>query len=86
MKIKIHNSNLILIYLSIVLISFIFGFIVNEDSLGGAYHDYKFHEKYFFRELKCHIYSRFRLRRESLKKKVGILCKSIKQNKKQFFC
>ena len=49
MKIKIHNSNLILIYLSIVLISFIFGFIVNEDSLGGAYHDYKFHEKYFFK-------------------------------------
>ena len=48
MKIKIHNSKFILIYLSIVLISFVFGFIINEDSLGGAYHDYKFHEKYFF--------------------------------------
>ena len=49
MKIKIHNSKFILIYLSIVLISFVFGFFINEDSLGGAYHDYKFHEKYFFK-------------------------------------
>jgi len=49
MKIKIHNSKFVLIYLSIVLISFVFGFFINEDSLGGAYHDYKFHEKYFFK-------------------------------------
>tara|TARA_B100000900_G_scaffold266972_1_gene227943 strand:- start:3117 stop:4331 length:1215 start_codon:yes stop_codon:yes gene_type:complete len=31
------------------LLSFICGLFLNEDSLAGAYHDYKFHENYFFK-------------------------------------
>ena len=36
-----------LIFLSLILCSLFFSFFFEEDSLGGARHDYLFHEKYF---------------------------------------
>ena len=48
MELKRYNYKLILICVVSVFISFIYGFTLNEDSLGGAYNDYKSHEKYFF--------------------------------------
>ena len=35
------------ISLILILISFIIGFIVGEDTLGGGKHDYLYHAKYF---------------------------------------
>ena len=49
MKLNRYNSNLTFICLFIVLLSFICGLLLKEDSLAGAYHDYKFHENYFFK-------------------------------------
>jgi len=48
-ELKRYYSKFIFIYIGFVTISFISGLIVGEDSLGGALHDYKFHEKYFFK-------------------------------------
>ena len=48
MELKRYNYKLILICVVSVFISFIYGFILQEDSLGGAYNDYKYHEQYFF--------------------------------------
>ena len=36
------------VFPSFVLLSLLIGFVFNEDSLGGGYHDYLYHEKYFF--------------------------------------
>ncbi len=36
------------IFLSFILLSFLIGFILGEDTLGGGKHDYLYHEKYFF--------------------------------------
>ena len=36
------------IFPSFVLLSLLIGFVLNEDSLGAGYHDYLYHEKYFF--------------------------------------
>ncbi len=48
---KLKRSNYIIISLCILitLISFILSFVFNEDSLGSAYLDYKFHEELFFK-------------------------------------
>ena len=48
MELKRYNYKLILVCIVSVFISFIYGFILQEDSLGGAYNDYKYHEQYFF--------------------------------------
>ena len=47
MKLNRYNLNLTYICLFLVLLSFICGLLLNEDSLAGAYHDYKIHENYF---------------------------------------
>ena len=49
MKSKRYNSNISFICLFLVMVSFIFGFAFNEDSIGGANYDYKIHENYFFK-------------------------------------
>ena len=49
LKLKISNYIIILFCILITLISFILSFIFNEDSLGSAYLDYKFHEELFFK-------------------------------------
>ena len=49
MKLNRYNLNLTYICLFLVLLSFICGLLLNEDSLAGAYHDYKIHENYFFK-------------------------------------
>ena len=36
------------IFLSFILLSFLIGFVLGEDTLGGGKHDYLYHEKYFF--------------------------------------
>ena len=33
----------------LILISFLFGFILGEDTLGGGWHDYIYHKKYFLK-------------------------------------
>ena len=47
-ELKRYNYKLILICIIFVFISFIASFILNEDSLGGAFGDSKALEKYFF--------------------------------------
>jgi len=46
---KRYHNKYIFIYIAFAIISFISAFIYGEDSLGGAYHDYKYHENYFFK-------------------------------------
>ena len=48
-ELKRNNFKLVFTCFVIVFISFIGSFIFNEDSLGGAYNDYKLYEKYFLK-------------------------------------
>ncbi len=49
LKLKRSNYIIISFCILITLISFILSFVFNEDSLGSAYLDYKFHEELFFK-------------------------------------
>src|SRR6056300_541140 len=42
------KNNLSIFALFISIFSFLIAIIFGEDSLGGAEHDFKYHEKYFF--------------------------------------
>ena len=46
-KLKSNYEKTLLILSGLIIFSFFYGFTIGEDSLGGAKHDYIFHEKYF---------------------------------------
>ena len=46
-KLKSNYEKTLLILSGLIIFCFFYGFIIGEDSLGGAKHDYIFHEKYF---------------------------------------